>query len=160
MSNQIITNKLSSVLTLAPLHDEYGVVLVLQPKGTKGDSKEISAETAEHEIILRVRKASWVSLAPVGASQATPAPSKPVPTPPSKPVVTAPPAPPPSKPVVTAPPPPPIVEPVPPPVTAPVAEETVQTTTVTTVETTTVTTDTTPPVIVEPPAKVTRAPRK
>jgi hypothetical protein len=162
MSNQKITNKLGSVLTLAPLLDDYGHALVLQPKGAKGDTKEISAETAAHEIISRVKKANWVSLSPAGAA---PAASPPSPAP-SKPAPAAPPLPPtPSKPVVAAPPPPPpppvpVVEPVSTPVSAPVPEETVQTTTVTTVETTTVTTDVTPPAAVEPPAKVTRAPRK
>ena len=152
MSNQLITNKLSSVLTLAPLLDEYGRALVLQPKGTKNDTKEISADTDAHEIVLRVKKANWISVAPVGATPAAP-PSTPViaaPTPAPAPVVEPAPAP-----VEPAP-----VEPAPAPVSVLAAEETVQTTTVTTVETTTVTTDMTPPVGVEPPTKAARASRK
>jgi hypothetical protein len=89
MSNFTITNKQGSILTLSPLRDEYGTALVLHPKGQKGDSKEISAETAEHEIVARVKKAGWITLAPVGvAAAAAPAP---VATPPAPaPVAIAP----------------------------------------------------------------------
>jgi hypothetical protein len=99
MSNFTITNKQVSILTLSPLRDESGAALVLHPKGQKGDTKEISAETAEHEIVARVKKAGWVSLAPVGVAAAAPA-LPPAPVKAAAAVPPPPPAPPPPEPVV------------------------------------------------------------
>src|SRR3989304_7548772 len=105
MSNFRITNKQGSILSLSPLLDEHGVALVLLPKGQTGDAKVISAETAAHEIVDRVKKAGWVSLTPVGgATAAPPAPSKPAALPPPPPppvpapVAARPPLPPPPPP--------------------------------------------------------------
>lgn len=65
--NKLITNKQVSIVALTPLLDVAGHALVLQPKGTKGDEREITAETAEDEIVKRVEKAGWVRVHPVNA---------------------------------------------------------------------------------------------
>jgi outer membrane biosynthesis protein TonB len=62
MSNLIIKNTQASTLDLTPMRDVFDVIVVLRPAGTKGDSREISEETASHEIVERVMKARWVSL--------------------------------------------------------------------------------------------------
>lgn len=98
MSNFIISNKQGSNVSLAPLHDTRGHMLVLRPRGKPGDSKEIDADTAHGEIVERVVKAGWVSIAPVGL---TPAATPPVP--PAPPVHVEPPARPTPKPEPEAP---------------------------------------------------------
>lgn len=75
MQNQIITNKQGSIVELSPLQDAHGAALVLRPRGEKGDTREITAETAGHEIIERVVKAGWVSLR--GVTNTPPAPLAP-----------------------------------------------------------------------------------
>lgn len=106
MKNQLITNKQVSIVALSPLLDAAGNALVLQPKGAKGDEREITAETADDEIVKRVEKAGWVRLRPVGDVQ--PAQH----TPPAPPVAVVP------EPVVT-PPPVAVVTPEPPPAPEP-----------------------------------------
>lgn len=91
MQNQIITNTQPSVLDMSPLHDAHGNVLVLKPKGQKGDSKEISGEVATSEIVGRVKKAKWVTLSAVPSAPSAPAAPPPVVVPPAPPIVVAPP---------------------------------------------------------------------
>lgn len=74
MSNLIIRNTQASTLDLTPMRDVFDVIVVLRPKGAKGDSREISAETAEHETVARVKKAGWISLEPTGAVPVVAAP--------------------------------------------------------------------------------------
>jgi len=62
MSNKIIKNTQESTLDLTPMRDVFDVVLVLRPKGTPGDSREISEETANDEVVARVLGARWVTL--------------------------------------------------------------------------------------------------
>jgi hypothetical protein len=89
MSNFTITNKQGSILSLSPLQDENGVALVLHPAGSQGASKTISAETAEHEIVERVKKANWVSVTAVGAVAAPKAAVVAPPPPPAPPAPVA-----------------------------------------------------------------------
>lgn len=95
MQNKIITNKQGSIVALAPLLDAAGNALVLQPKGTKGDEREITTETAEDEIIERVKKAGWVSVRALAATPPVAVPPPVVdraPPPAPEPVVETPPA--------------------------------------------------------------------
>lgn len=78
MSNYTITNKQNSTLNLAPLTDINGSILTLRPKGLPGASRKVSAETAEHEIIMRVRNARWIDVevvTPPVKKEATPPPT-------------------------------------------------------------------------------------
>jgi hypothetical protein len=88
MPNLTITNKQSSILSLAPLLDTAGDVLVLQPKGSKGDEKPIDEETANHEIVERICKAGWATVRAVSAAQPSQEPPAPAPV-----AATPPPAP-------------------------------------------------------------------
>lgn len=78
MSNQIITNKHESILDLTPLRDVYDVTVVLRPRGTPGDSREVSGETAADPIIERVKGAGWINITAATSVAAAPA-SEPVP---------------------------------------------------------------------------------
>lgn len=93
MSNHRITNKQGSNMTLSPLLDVEGNALVLAPKGTKGDAKEIDAETAASEIVERMKAAGWVGVSPIVANPPQQAPAPRAPTP--EPLPPPPPAPPP-----------------------------------------------------------------
>ncbi len=108
MQNHVITNKQESVLDMSPLKDANGLALALRPRGQKGDSKEITAEVAESEIVARVKKAGWVDVRPVGAAPADPPPA---PTPKKTSSAAPPPAPTPSPTPAAAPPLPPAPEP-------------------------------------------------
>jgi hypothetical protein len=111
MSNYIITNKQGSNMTLAPLLDTAGNALVLAPKGTQGDEREIDAETAAHEIIERVRLAGWVTVRPIAVTAPQNEPAAPPPTPEPPPAPAPEPAPEPEpEPVVTAPEAPPVTD--------------------------------------------------
>ena len=83
MSDQIVTNKQMSVLDLSPLRDTADVALVLQPRGTEGATRIVSAETAESEVLQRVKKAGWVDV--TSANAAAPAPGKTAVPPPPEP---------------------------------------------------------------------------
>jgi len=106
MLNLTITNKQGSILSLAPLLDTSGNVLVLQPKGNKGDEKTIDEETANHEIVERICKAGWAYVRPAHNVAAQPPQeppaSPPDETPPAPPAET-PPAPEPAPPSEPAP---------------------------------------------------------
>lgn len=118
MPNHRITNKQGSNMTLAPLLDVEGNALVLAPKGTKGDEKEIDAETAENEIVTRMKTAGWVDVRPVHHHH-QPAQHKaeePPPPPPPAPEPKAEEPPPPPAPEPEPMPPPPAPEPAPEPV--------------------------------------------
>ncbi len=95
MPNHRITNKQGSNMTLAPLLDVEGNALVLAPKGTKGDEKEIDAETAENEIVTRMKTAGWVDVRPLHHQPAQHAPEPP-PAPEPEPKAEALPPPPPA----------------------------------------------------------------
>lgn len=92
MSNSIIKNTQVSRVDLTPVRDAFGTLVVLSPKGTKGDSREVTAEAANDDIVQRVKKAGWISVTPVGATPPAPEPV-PVAPPKPEPVVVAPPAP-------------------------------------------------------------------
>jgi hypothetical protein len=92
MQNQTLTNLQPSVINMGPLKDAHGDILVLQPKGKKGDSKEVSAEVAGSEIVDRIKKAGWVTVGPVAPVATAPVAPTP-PKPPSKVRETPPPAP-------------------------------------------------------------------
>lgn len=161
MKNQIITNKQGSIVALAPLLDATGNVLVLQPKGAKGDAREITATVANDEIIKRVEKAGWVYLrladtTPAPNNSVSAAPPAPVEAPPTTPTVPAAPPAPGEAPLVPHPEPVTPALPIESSTSAVTPEETVQTTVTTTVETTTTTTDVGPAITVEPPAKAKR----
>ncbi len=93
MSNKTITNKQSSIVSLAPLLDTSGNELVLQPKGRKGDEKTIDAETAEHEIVARIRKAGWAEVRDAHSAALQPKQQSPAAAEPPPPAPPAPPAP-------------------------------------------------------------------
>lgn len=96
MSNKTIRNTQESTLDLTPLRDVYDVVLVLRPKGSPGDSREISEETASDDVVGRVKTAGWVTVSGVAAPAAA------VP-PPAAAALPPPPAPSPAPVAVTAP---------------------------------------------------------
>ena len=74
MSNSIITNKQASILDLSPLRDTAATVIVLRPKGSKGDSCVVSQETADSEVAARARTAGWIEIAAAGTDAASTAP--------------------------------------------------------------------------------------
>jgi hypothetical protein len=117
MSDQTVTNKQMSVLDLSPLRDTADVVVVLRPRGTAGASCIVSAETAESDVLQRVKKAGWVDVAPAHA--AAPAPIK---APAPAPVKAAEPAPAPVKAAEPAPAPVKAAEPAPAPEPEPAPE--------------------------------------
>lgn len=81
MSNETITNTQVSVIDLTPMEDVFGLKIVLRPKGAKGDSREVSAETAANPIIQRVKAHGWVTLTPTSPAVTTPS----IPPPPAGP---------------------------------------------------------------------------
>jgi hypothetical protein len=91
--NRIIANKLGSILDLSPLHGIDGQILVLRPQGTKGASREISEETADDPIIVRVLNMRWVDVEPVSMAAVVPTAPDAPPAPPAPPESDAPPAP-------------------------------------------------------------------
>lgn len=110
---KLISNTQPSVLNMSPLVDVHGAALILQPKGTQGDTKEITDEDAEGEIVGRVKAVRWVTLKDTHNVEPTPAPLPPAPAP--EPVAVEPPPAP--EPVAVEP------EPAPEPVAAEVAPE-------------------------------------
>ncbi len=94
MPNQIITNNQPSIVEMSPLKDVNDAALVLRPKGQKGDSKEVTQETADDEIVARVKKMGWIDVRPASTAPDVP-PLSPAP---SKPATAAPPPPPAPKP--------------------------------------------------------------
>lgn len=65
MSNLLIKNTQSSILDMAPLRDVFDVALVLAPKGTPGDFREITEDVATTDTVQRVKAAGWVLLNPM-----------------------------------------------------------------------------------------------
>lgn len=64
MSNVIIQNTQTSILDLTPARDVYDVIVVLAPSDTPGDSREITEEMANDDIVQRVMSSGWVTLMP------------------------------------------------------------------------------------------------
>lgn len=72
MSNHIISNKQNSILDLSPLRDTAEVVIVLRPKSSAGDSREVSQETAENEVAVRAKTAGWIDITAASTKVAAP----------------------------------------------------------------------------------------
>ncbi len=114
MSVTYICNETKGGLDLSSVRDVLGNPVVLRPKGGAGAWRECPASVKTDEVVLRVKKAGWISI------QDT--------RPDAKPLITPPPAPPktaaPPKAVEPLPPPPPKVETPPPAPPAPIMETT------------------------------------
>lgn len=83
MSNQIITNEMSSVLDLSVIKDVQGLPVALRPAGKPGSSREISLAASQHDVVQRVVSTKWVSLrsAAIAVPSAPPAPEAAPPAP-------------------------------------------------------------------------------
>lgn len=68
MSTILVQNERPGVLDLSGVQDVNGLPVVLQPKGTDGETRECSSDVVDHPHMVNVLSAGWVSLRPAAAA--------------------------------------------------------------------------------------------
>ena len=100
MSSILVNNERPGVLDLSGVQDVDGLPVVLQPKGTPGDTRECPTEALDNPHLVRVHEVGWVSVRPTAAKVAVkvtvveappvpPAPPAPEPEPEPEPITEA-----------------------------------------------------------------------
>jgi hypothetical protein len=91
MSNIRLINDKRSILDLSAVKDAEGKMIILQPKGTKGSSRECHGDVLDHPHVQNVIKARWAHAEKISLSvpvEEVPPAVEPVP-PPAEPPVDA-----------------------------------------------------------------------
>jgi len=78
MSNILLTNEKRSKMDLSAVKDAEGKMVILQPKGAAGSTRECLAEVLEHPHVVSMINAKWLSHKPVSLAPADQATSVPV----------------------------------------------------------------------------------
>jgi len=94
MSSILVNNERPGVLDLSGVQDVDGLPVVLQPKGTPGDTRECPTEALDNPHLVRVHEVGWVSVRPTAAKVAVKvtvveAPPAPEPEPEPEPITEA-----------------------------------------------------------------------